>query len=343
MKLKDFDYYLPTELIAQTPILERSSSRLMVVNINKRSIEHKTFESILDYLHEGDVLVRNNTKVIPARLKGIKRDTLAKIEILILRFENDICECIVKNSKAVKLNTEIIFNDSKLIAVCIGVHENGLRTFKMHFQGNFLEILAQIGEVPLPPYIKSKVNDPQRYQTVYAQIDGSAAAPTAGFHFTDELLTRIQEKGIIITDITLHVGLGTFKPVEVENIDEHKMHHEMYWMSQETADILNQAKENNRRIICVGTTSARTLETVLNNHHQFVETSGMTDIFIYPGYKFQAMDALITNFHLPKSTLLMMISAFASKELVFHAYQQAIEHHYRFFSFGDSMLLYRGD
>ena len=343
MKLTDFDFHLPQELIAQTPIENRSESRLLVVNTQTGSFKHEHFSDIINYLRPTDVLVRNNTKVIPARLFGTKLQTNAHVELLILEIKENECKCLVGNAKVVKLGTLISFGQGELVAECIEVLDQGLRRFRMHFEGIFLEVLQQLGEVPLPPYIKAKLSDPDRYQTVYAKVDGSAAAPTAGLHFTEELNKRIVDMGVNIVDITLHVGLGTFKPVDKENILEHKMHEESYWMTQEAADILNQAKKNKHRIICVGTTSARTLETIMTEYGEFKECSGATDIFIYPGYTFKAVDALITNFHLPKSTLLMMISAFCSRELILQAYQQAIEHRYRFFSFGDSMLLTKGD
>lgn len=343
MKLSDFDFHLPPELIAQTPIENRSESRLLVVNTTTGMFKHEHFSDITKYLRPTDVLVRNNTKVIPARLFGTKLETFAHVELLILEVKDDICKCLVGNAKVIKLGSKVSFGDGELIAECIEVLDQGLRRFKMHYSGVFLEVLAKLGEVPLPPYIKAKLEDPDRYQTVYAKIDGSAAAPTAGLHFTESLIKQIEELGVNVVDVTLHVGLGTFKPVDKEDILEHKMHAEAYWMSQETADILNQAKENHHRIICVGTTSARTVETIMTQYGQFKECDGMTEIFIYPGYTFKAVDALITNFHLPKSTLLMMISAFCSRQLILDAYQEAISHRYRFFSFGDSMLLTRGD
>jgi S-adenosylmethionine:tRNA ribosyltransferase-isomerase len=343
MKLSDFDFQLPQELIAQTPIENRSESRLLVVNTTTGTFEHEHFSDIIKYLRPSDVLVRNNTKVIPARLFGIKLETNAHVELLILDSKDDACKCLVGNAKVVKLGTQVSFGDGELIAECIEVLDQGLRRFKMLYEGIFLEVLQKLGEVPLPPYIKAKLADPDRYQTVYAKIDGSAAAPTAGLHFTESLIQQIEDFGVKIVDITLHVGLGTFKPVDKEDILEHKMHEESYWMSQQTADILNQAKANQNRIICVGTTSARTVETIISQFGYFKECEGSTEIFIYPGYTFKAVDALITNFHLPKSTLLMMISAFCSRQLILDAYQEAINHRYRFFSFGDSMLLTKGD
>jgi S-adenosylmethionine:tRNA ribosyltransferase-isomerase len=343
MKLSDFDFHLPQELIAQTPIEHRSESRLLVVNTTTGTFEHEHFSDIIKYLRPTDILVRNNTKVIPARLFGTKLETNAHVELLILDIKEDICKCLVGNAKVVKLGSKVSFGDGELIAECVEVLDQGLRKFKMHFEGIFLEVLQRLGEVPLPPYIKAKLEDPDRYQTVYAKVDGSAAAPTAGLHFTQPLIEQIEEMGVQIVDVTLHVGLGTFKPVDKEDILEHKMHEEAYWMSQDTADILNKAMENHHRIICVGTTSARTIETIITQYGHFKECDGTTEIFIYPGYTFKAMDALITNFHLPKSTLLMMISAFCNRQLILDAYQEAIDHRYRFFSFGDSMFLTKGD
>lgn len=343
MKLSDFDFHLPQELIAQTPIENRSESRLLVVNTTTGTFEHEHFSDIIKYLRPTDVLVRNNTKVIPARLFGTKLETNAHVELLILDIKEDICKCLVGNAKVVKLGSKVSFGDGELIAECIEVLDQGLRRFKMHFEGIFLEVLQKLGEVPLPPYIKAKLEDPDRYQTVYAKVDGSAAAPTAGLHFTQSLIEQIEDIGVQIVDVTLHVGLGTFKPVDKEDILEHKMHEEAYWMSQDTANVLNRALENHHRIICVGTTSARTIETIMTQFGRFKECDGTTEIFIYPGYTFKAVDALITNFHLPKSTLLMMISAFCNRQLILDAYQEAINHRYRFFSFGDSMFLTKGD
>jgi S-adenosylmethionine:tRNA ribosyltransferase-isomerase len=340
MKATDFDFDLPLELIAQTPLLNRSESRLLVLNRKDESITHKHFYDIIDYLKPGDVLVRNNTKVIPARLIGIKEGTGAHVELLILNHHDEIYECLVGNARAVKLGTIIDFGEGKLKAECIEVKDEGIRLFKMIYQGIFLEILDELGSMPLPPYIKEKLKDKDRYQTVYAKIEGSAAAPTAGFHFTEELLTRIKEKGVEIVDVTLHIGLGTFRPMGVEDIKDHIMHEEYYMMSKEAAASLNKAKSENRRIIAVGTTSVRTLETIYSKFNTFIENSGYTKIFIYPGYEFKAIDGLITNFHLPKSTLIMLVSAFANKEYIFKAYKEAIDHKYRFFSFGDSMFIY---
>ena len=341
MKTSEFDYYLPKDLIAQHPTKNRSESRMMAINITKNQIEHKTFSDVLDYLRPNDVLVLNNTKVIPARLFGIKDITNAHIEILILKIEGNLCECLVKNAKAVKKDTKIIFNQELLYGICKEVREDGIRIIEMHSKKPLMDTLHLIGTIPLPPYIKEHEQDTSRYQTVYAKNEGSSAAPTAGLHFTKHLLEQAQEMGIEIAYVTLHIGLGTFKPVEAESIFDHKMHTEYYEISETNAKIISDAKHDGRRVVCVGTTSARVLETVATNHGDVKESSGYSDIFIYPGYQFKAVDALITNFHLPKSTLLMMISAFAGMELTRHAYLEAVEKHYRFFSFGDSMFLYR--
>ena len=340
MKLSEFDFDLPEELIAQHPVKQRDTSRLMVVNRKNKTIEHKHFYDIIDYLQPGDVLVRNNTKVIPARLFGIKEETQGHVEVLLLKeLKKDTWECLCGNARIVKMNTVITFGDGLLKAKCIEIKEEGIRVFKMSYEGIFYEILDQLGTMPLPPYIKEKLEDKNRYQTVYAKIEGSAAAPTAGLHFTDEINQKIINKGVKILDICLHVGLGTFRPVKVDNVLEHHMHSEFYMINEETATLLNQAKKEGRRIIAVGTTSTRTLEANMQKYGEFKATSESTDIFIYPGYEFKAIDCLITNFHLPKSTLLMLISAFASKDLIFEAYHKAIEERYRFFSFGDSMLI----
>ncbi|MBQ9424750.1 MAG: tRNA preQ1(34) S-adenosylmethionine ribosyltransferase-isomerase QueA [Erysipelotrichaceae bacterium] len=338
MKLSDFDFELPEELIAQHPADKRDESRLMVLHKNTGEIEHRHFYDIIDYLKPGDVLVRNNSKVIPARLYGDKRDTHAKVEVLILKIENDICECLCGNAKAIKTGTIIDFSE-KLYGECIERKEEGIRIFRMHYEGIFLEVLNEVGMMPTPPYIHEKLKDNSRYNNVYAAIDGSAACPTAGLHFTNELIEKIREKGIEILDVTLHVGLGTFKPVKEENVEDHVMHSEFYTMSKETADRLNLAKKEVRRIIAVGTTSTRTLETIICKYGEFKECSGQTDIFIYPPYTFRSIDAQITNFHLPKSTLIMMIAAQCSREMILHAYQVAIDEKYRFFSFGDSMFI----
>lgn len=340
MKLSEFDYYLPEELIAQVPLQNRSTSRLMVLNREKEEIEHKHFYDIIDYLQPGDVLVRNNTRVIPARLFGTKEETGAHVELLILKQDGNTCECLVGNARVVKINTIISFGNGELKAKCIEIKEEGLRVFEMIYEGIFLEVLEKLGNVPLPPYIKEKLEDKERYQTVYAKIEGSAAAPTAGLHFTDEIFAKLQEKGVEILDVTLHVGLGTFRPVSEENVLEHKMHSEYYILTKEVAEKLNKAKDEGRRIISVGTTSTRVLETVATKFDgRFEESSGDTNIFIYPGYKFRAINALITNFHLPKSTLIMLVSALANKEFILKAYEEAVKEKYRFFSFGDAMLI----
>ena len=340
MKTDDFDYELPERLIAQTPLEKRDDSKLMILDRKTGEIIHETFHNIINYLDKDDVLVLNDTKVIPARIIGEKEDTKAVIELLLLRnIENNNWLCLAKPAKRIKTGTIISFGNGKLKAKCLEVLDEGIRKIEFIYDGIFYEILDELGSMPLPPYIKEKLEDKDRYQTVYAKNNGSAAAPTAGLHFTKELLKAIEEKGINICYITLHVGLGTFRPVNVEDVTKHKMHSEFYHMSKEAADILNNAKKNNKRIIAVGTTSTRTLETIMSKYNCFKETSGWTDIFIYPGYTFKAIDAQITNFHLPKSTLIMLISAFASKELIMKAYSIAVKHEYRFFSFGDSMFI----
>lgn len=340
MKTSDFDYNLPEHLIAQTPLKDRSSSRLLVMDRFTGEIEHKEFISILDYLNKGDVLVINDTKVIPARLIGSKMETNATIELLLLKeIEKDTWECLSRPFKRLHVGTKIEFGNSLLIAEVKELKTEGMVIVKFSYKGIFLEILDQLGSMPLPPYIHEKLNDKDRYQTVYAKNIGSAAAPTAGLHFTNELLKEIEKKGVIITRVTLHVGLGTFRPVEVEDVTKHKMHSEFYKMEKETADILNQAKQEGRRIIAVGTTSTRTLETIMQKYEKFQECEGNTDIFIYPGYEFKAIDGLITNFHLPKSTLLMLVSAFSKKEFILKAYEEAVKKEYRFFSFGDAMFI----
>jgi len=340
MQLEDFDYYLPEELIAQVPLKKRDSSKLLVLDKNTGEIEHKNFPSILDYMDKGDTLVLNDTKVLPARLIGVKEETGAVIEILLLKdIQNGTWECLTKPAKRVHIGTIISFGNGILKAKCIDEGEDGLRTYELLYDGILLEILEKLGTMPLPPYIHEKLEDQTRYQTVYAKNIGSSAAPTAGLHFTNELLEQIREKGINITYVTLHVGLGTFRPVQEENILNHKMHTEYYEMSEETANILNETKKNGNKIIAVGTTSVRTLETIMNKYTKFKSCSGNTDIFIYPGYEFKAIDYLITNFHLPKSTLVMLVSALAGRENVLNAYNEAVKEKYRFFSFGDSMLI----
>lgn len=340
MKTNDFDYDLPQELIAQTPLLNRSASRLMVISRANQTIEDHHFNEIPDYFHAGDVLVRNNTRVIPARLFGIKEETNGHVEMLLLKDLGDDCwECLLGNARIVKLGTEISFGDGLLKARCLEIHDKGVRIMKMIYDGIFMEILDKLGETPLPPYIREKLNDPERYQTVYSKIEGSAAAPTAGLHFTEEIFQQLRDKGVTIVDITLHIGLGTFRPVQVDDIADHIMHTELYHISDEAAEILNLAKKEGRRITAIGTTSVRTLEANYGKYGCFKGEHSQTDIFIYPGYEFKAIDSMITNFHLPKSTLIMMICAFAGKEFVMKAYRHAIDEKYRFFSFGDSMLI----
>jgi S-adenosylmethionine:tRNA ribosyltransferase-isomerase len=340
MQVKDFDFDLPEELIAQTPLEKRDNSRMLVLDKKTGEIEHKNFYDLIDLLDENDVLVLNDTKVIPARLYGVKEETNALIEILMLKeCENNIWECLAKPAKRVKVGTIISFGDGLLKAKCIREDNEGIRVFKLEYEGILYEILDKLGEMPLPPYIHEKLEDKNRYQTVYAKNIGSAAAPTAGLHFTKELMEKLKEKGVQIAYVTLHVGLGTFRPVAVEDINDHKMHSEFYMMNKETADLLNKAKKEGKRIISVGTTSTRTLETIVNLYGEFKECSGWTDIFIYPGYEFKAINALITNFHLPKSTLVMLVSALAGRKNILNAYQEAINNKYRFFSFGDSMFI----
>ena len=340
MKVSDFDYVLPEELIAQTPLENRSASRLLLLDKISGKIKHDHFNNIIEYLNEGDVIVLNDTSVLPARLFGIKEETFAAIEILLLKQkENDTWECLVKKSRKIKVGTIISFGDGLLRAECTKTYNEGIRDFKMIYKGVFYEIIDQLGEMPLPPYIHEKLLDQDRYQTVYNKYKGSAAAPTAGLNFTKGLLRKIHEKNIEILHITLHVGLGTFRPVQVDTVEEHHMHTEFYQMTDSCAKSLNRAKKENRRIIAVGTTSLRTLETILRDYDNFRETSGWSDIFIFPGYSFKAVDALITNFHLPKSTLLMLVSALAGYENITNAYSEAIKERYRFFSFGDSMFI----
>ncbi|WP_455722034.1 tRNA preQ1(34) S-adenosylmethionine ribosyltransferase-isomerase QueA [Agathobacter sp.] len=340
MDVKDFDYDLPEELIAQDPLEDRSSSRLMVLDKKTGEISHHIFKEIINYLRPGDCLVLNNTKVIPARLFGVKEGTMAKIEILLLkRKQNDVWETLVKPGKKAKPGTKIIFGDGILVGEVIDVVEDGNRLIQFTYDGIFEEILDKLGQMPLPPYITHQLKDKNRYQTVYAKYDGSAAAPTAGLHFTKELLSAVKEKGVDIAEVTLHVGLGTFRPVKVDNVLDHHMHSEFYMVSQEAADKINNAKKNGGRIISVGTTSTRTLESAADENGMLKECSGWTDIFIYPGYKFKVIDCLITNFHLPQSTLVMLVSALAGREHILAAYRKAVEEKYRFFSFGDAMFI----
>ncbi|MFP7444150.1 tRNA preQ1(34) S-adenosylmethionine ribosyltransferase-isomerase QueA [Bacillus infantis] len=341
MKVEMFDFHLPEELIAQTPLEDRTSSRLMVLDKEDGALQHETFKNLPEYLNSGDCLVLNDTRVLPARLFGAKEGTGAKIEVLLLKQqEGDVWETLIKPAKRVKEGTRIEFGDGLLSAVCTGTEEQGGRLLKFNYEGIFYEVLEQLGEMPLPPYIKEQLDDRERYQTVYAKERGSAAAPTAGLHFTEELLDEIREKGVHIAFITLHVGLGTFRPVSVEDIHEHSMHAEYYQVTEGTARLLNEVRENGGRIITVGTTSTRTLETIADaNEGRFEAGSGWTSIFIYPGYEFKAIDGMITNFHLPKSTLIMLISALAGRENVLNAYNEAVKESYRFFSFGDAMLI----
>lgn len=340
MKLSEFDFDLPEELIAQTPLEKRDTSRLMVLHRDTNTIEHKHFYDLIDYLNPGDILVRNNTKVIPARLFGIKEETNGHVELLLLKeITNNTWECLVGNARIVKADTIISFGEGLLKAKCIEVKEEGIRVFTMIYEGIFYEILDTLGTMPLPPYIKEKLADQDRYQTVYAKVEGSAAAPTAGLHFTPEIIKKIEDKGILILDVTLHVGLGTFRPVKVDDVLEHHMHSEFYMIDEVVADTLNKAKANGQRIISVGTTSTRVLESNMKKYGKFTATHENTDIFIYPGYKYVAIDSLITNFHLPKSTLIMLVSALASKEFILEAYNEAVKERYRFFSFGDSMFI----
>ncbi|MCE4955571.1 tRNA preQ1(34) S-adenosylmethionine ribosyltransferase-isomerase QueA [Staphylococcus haemolyticus] len=340
MNVEEFDYDLPESLIAQTPLKDRDQSRLLVLGRNSGNIEHKHFKDVIDYLETGDTLVLNDTRVMPARLFGLKEETGAKVEMLMLtRIENNDWEVLLKPAKRIKVGNKLSFGEGKIIAECIEELDQGGRIMRLHYEGILEERLNELGEMPLPPYIKERLDDPDRYQTVYAKESGSAAAPTAGLHFTDELLDEIRAKGINIAFITLHVGLGTFRPVSVEDINDHEMHSEYYQMTQETADLLNQTKKESHRIISVGTTSTRTLETIRRDYNEFVAVSGWTDIFIYPGFTYKAIDGLITNFHLPKSTLVMLVSAFSSRENILNAYKEAVKLEYRFFSFGDAMLI----
>lgn len=340
MKTSDFYYDLPKELIAQDPLTDRSSSRLLHLDPVTGQIEHRHFTDVIDYLNPGDCLVINNTKVLPARLIGHKEDTGAVIEILLLkRISGDVWETLVKPGKKCKIGARIAFGDGSLKAEIVDIVEEGNRLVKFEFDGIFEEILDSLGEMPLPPYITHKLQDKNRYQTVYAKETGSAAAPTAGLHFTKELLQTIKDKGVNIAHVTLHVGLGTFRPVKVEDVAQHHMHSEYYIIEEDQAEIINQTKKNGKRVVCVGTTSCRTLESAADSNGFLKACSGNTDIFIYPGYKFKIMDALITNFHLPESTLIMLVSAFAGKANIMKAYNEAVKEGYRFFSFGDAMII----
>jgi len=339
MNVNDYNFELPKRLIAQTPLEKRDTSKLLVMDRETGDITHTHFTSIVSQLEDNSVLVLNDTKVIPARLFGVKDKTGAKIELLLLKNKEDQWEVLAKPAKRIKVGDVISFGDGILKAECISIGEEGIRQVKMIYDGIFYEILDQLGEMPLPPYITEKLEDQDRYQTVYAKERGSAAAPTAGLHFTKDLLDQLHTKGVTVAYVTLHVGLGTFRPVTVDDVNNHTMHSEFYKMNQETADILNKAKQEGKKIVSVGTTSTRVLETIANKHNGFAEASGWTDIFIYPGYQFKAIDSLITNFHLPKSTLVMLVSALSTRENILNAYHQAIENEYRFFSFGDSMFI----
>ena len=341
MDISLFDFELPEELIAQSPAEKRDESRLLVINKDQKTYEDKVFHDIINYLRPGDVLVRNNTRVLPARLFGIKEGTGAHVEVLLLhQINGDVWECLTGNAKAIKVGSIISFKDGLLKAECLEIKDEGIRIMKFIYKGIFLEILNEVGNMPLPPYIKKQCADNSRYQTVYAKVLGSAAAPTAGFHFTQELLEKIKQKGIEILDVTLHIGLGTFKPVKEQKVEDHVMHSEHYEMTQDVANRLNLAKKEGRRIIAVGTTATRTLEAIMQKHGKFVQTSDDTAIFIKPGYEFLAIDALITNFHLPKSTLIMLVSALIGREFTLEVYRHAVEEKYRFFSFGDSMFIH---
>ncbi|MDB0439152.1 tRNA preQ1(34) S-adenosylmethionine ribosyltransferase-isomerase QueA [Clostridioides difficile] len=340
MKTSDFKFDLPQELIAQVPIEDRASSRLMVLDKETGEIEHKVFRDIIEYLNPGDCLVLNNTRVIPARLIGEKLETGGKIEFLLLkRTKEDTWQALVKPGKRAKVGTKFSFGNGKLIGEVVDLSDEGSRIIKFHYDGIFEEILDELGNMPLPPYITARLEEKERYQTVYSKHNGSAAAPTAGLHFTEELLSEIKEKGVDIAFITLHVGLGTFRPVKVDDVLNHKMHSEYYMVSQEAADKINRAKESGNNVVCVGTTSCRTIESACDENGKMKETSGWTDIFIYPSYKFKVLDRLITNFHLPESTLIMLVSAICGKENVLNAYNEAVKERYRFFSFGDAMII----
>lgn len=340
MDISLFDYDLPKDLIAQTPLPDRDKCRLMVVDRTKRTYSHHIFSDILDYLHEGDVLVRNNTKVIPARLLG-KKETGGAVEVLLLKqLDGDVWECLVGSSHNIRVGSKCFFGEGELSCECVKVKDEGLRDMRFHYKGIFLEVLEKLGRMPLPPYIKQQIANNDDYQTVYAKVPGSAAAPTAGFHFTPELFKRIKEKGVEVVDITLNIGLGTFRPVKVQDSDDHVMHSEVYEMDEEAAFTLNKAKSERRRIIAIGTTSVRTLESVYAKYGRFIPTREATSIFIQPGYAYQAVDALITNFHLPKSTLVMLVSAFMGRRFTLECYQEAVKEKYRFFSFGDAMFIH---
>ena len=347
MDISLFDFYLPEESIAQTPLKARDMAKLMVIDREHQTYEHKVFYDILDYLNPGDVLVRNNTKVIPARLLGEKESTHGKVEVLLLHEVpeegEDVWECLVGSARSVRVGSRCLFGDGRLIAECVGVYDEGIRHMKFIYEGIFLEVLDALGVMPLPPYIKAQCEDKDDYQTVYAKVPGSVAAPTAGFHFTEELFEKIKAKGIEVLDVTLNIGLGTFRPVKVQDTKDHVMHEETYEISEATAERLNLAKKEGRRIIAIGTTSVRTLESNFSRHNAFKAESTATSIFISPGYKFLAIDAMVTNFHLPKSTLVMLVSAFMGREFTLACYKEAVEQGYRFFSFGDAMFIYGKD
>ena len=341
MKLEEFDFYLPEELIAQTPLLKRDTSKLLTINRKENTYEHKVFSDIVDYFNPGDTLVLNNTRVMPARLYGQKKDTGAAIEVLLLKNkEHNMWECLVKPAKRIKVGSIVSFGDGIMEAECVKVLDDGFRYFEFKYEGIFQERLDELGTMPLPPYIKERLTDKERYQTVYSKEVGSSAAPPAGLHFTNELLDKIKQKGVNIVYLTLHVGLGTFRPVSVENIEDHDMHSEYYTLDKEAANVINETKKNGGRVFSVGTTSTRTLETIArDNDGKIVPASGWTNIFIYPGFEFKCVDGLITNFHLPKSSLIMLVSAFYNREKVLELYKIAVENKYRFFSFGDAMII----
>jgi S-adenosylmethionine:tRNA ribosyltransferase-isomerase len=340
MNVKDFSFDLPEELIAQEPMEQRDMSRLLVVNREDGSLEHKIFKNIIDYINEGDCLVLNDSRVIPARLFGEKSNTGAKMEFVLLRrLDKNKWETLVRPGKKAKIGTEFSFGNGELKCIVLENTDAGGRIIEFFYEGVFEQILDKLGQMPLPPYIKKQLGDKERYQTVYSKVEGSAAAPTAGLHFTKELISRLKEKGVKLAYVTLHVGLGTFRPVKVETIEEHVMHSEFYSIDEENAAIINEAKKNNKKVIAVGTTSCRTLETVGSKAENIIASSGWTDIFIYPGYKFRVVDKLITNFHLPESTLIMLVSALAGRDKIIHAYETAINEKYRFFSFGDAMFI----
>ncbi|MDO5329909.1 MAG: tRNA preQ1(34) S-adenosylmethionine ribosyltransferase-isomerase QueA [Bacillota bacterium] len=341
MDINLFDFDLPEELIAQSPSKVRDECRLMVIDRGNKTVEHKKFFDILEYLNPGDVLVRNNTKVIPARLIGVKTKTNGHCELLLLKqIEGDVWECLCGGARSVRVGTEVSFGNGELTATCVKVLDEGIRHMEFHYEGIFLEVLESLGKMPLPPYIKKQISDNSEYQTVYAKVPGSAAAPTAGFHFTEELFKKIVGMGCQVVDVTLNIGLGTFRPVKVTDTKDHHMHSESYQMSQEAADVLNKAKAEGRRIIAIGTTSVRTLESVYGKYGEFKACEDDTSIFISPGYHYQAVDALITNFHLPKSTLVMLVSAFMGRQFTLFCYKEAVEERYRFFSFGDAMFIH---